>query len=159
MVRVGGQVVDVAGVWSDDDVGIELTDGVVPLVPVEAIDGGVEGLHEAEHVIEGAVFQHQDDEMLDRGRHRGVPQISSVGPRMMGQLITKALTIVNIFDGYPWVLISDAISRLPGTYFRARRFGLDLSTSIRACDSPKADRDESKGAGQTIRTEASAGAV
>src|ERR1035441_4028942 len=44
--------------------------------------------------------------------------------------------------------------RLPGTYFRARRYGLDLSTSIRACDSPKADRDESKGTGQTIRTEA-----
>ena len=35
-----------------------------------------EGLHEAEHVIEGAVFKHQDDQMLDRCRHGGLPQIN-----------------------------------------------------------------------------------
>jgi hypothetical protein len=52
VVRVGGEVVDVASVRSDDDIGIELTGRVVPLVAVESIDGRVEGLHEAEHVIE-----------------------------------------------------------------------------------------------------------
>lgn len=108
VVRVGGEVVNVTGIGSDDNIGIELTGRVIPLVPAKAINGGVEELHEAEHVIERAVFKHQDDEMLDRGRHGGVPQLNSAGGEADGTLIQK-LRLPQIFDGEP-VVSSGAIS-------------------------------------------------
>jgi hypothetical protein len=69
VVGIRGEVVDVASIGRDDYVGIELAGRVVPLVSIEAVNVSIGCLHEAEHVIEGAIFEHQDYKMLDWCRH------------------------------------------------------------------------------------------